>query len=129
LTSLSTALADEFARPGVRKKSWYGYTSTLYRHYPIRLSASPFLEIEWSVRPSSTAFLDALRAYTVISPPVEMVEDYAEIGNLSREEQKKRLRDLDRRGRTIAAVYVARKLYGYDLAQAKTFIETIRTSQ
>jgi hypothetical protein len=129
LTSLSTALANEFARPAARKKSWYGYTSTLYRHYPVRLSSSSFLEIEWSVRPGTAAFLDALGAYTVISPPVKMLEDFTHIGNLSHEEQKKRLRDLDQKGQTIAAVYIARKLYGYDLAQAKTFIEAIRTSQ
>jgi len=71
------------------------------------------------VRPGITAFLDALGVYTVISPSVELVEDFAHIGNLSGEEQKERLRDLDERGQTIAAVYAARKLYGYDLAQAK----------
>ena len=54
-------------------------------------------------------------------------EDFAPLGALSREEQEKRLRELDRRGRTIAAVYIARRLYAYDLNRARAFVEGLRT--
>lgn len=46
--------------------------------------------------------------------------------NLSRDEQEKRLRNLDQRGQTIAAVYMARKLYALDLAGATNFVKSLR---
>jgi hypothetical protein len=127
LVPLSKALAVESARPAPQEKTWYGKTSTLYRHYPVRMVTSPFLQVEWPVVPSATSFLDALRPYTTIVPPVELSEDFAHLDNLSRAEQEKRLQDLDRRGRTIAAVYMARRLYGYDLNQAQAFVEGLRS--
>ena len=72
----------------------------------------PFLQVEWSAVPGANAFLEALRPYTSIAPPVVVSEDFANIGSLAREEQERRLRELDQRGQTIAAVYLARKLYG-----------------
>ena len=127
LTPLSKALAAELARPAPKQKTWYGNTSTLYRHYPVRMVSSPFLQVEWSAVPGAAGFLDALRSYTTIAPPVVVSEDFAHIGSLNREEQEKRLRELDQRGRTIAAVYIARRLYGYDLTQAEGFIQGLRT--
>jgi len=126
LTPLSKALAAEPAKPAPREKTWYGNTSTLYKHYPVRMVCSPFLQVEWSVVPHATSFLDALRPYTTIAPPVVVSEDFLHIGDLSRPEQEKRLHELDQRGRTIAAVYVARRIYGYDLNQAKAFVEGLR---
>lgn len=126
LTPLSKALAAEPAKPAPGEKTWYGNTSTLYMHYPVRMVCSPFLQVEWSVVPHATSFLDALRPYTTIAPPVVVSEDFLHIGDLSRPEQAKRLRELDQRGRTIAAVYVARRIYGYDLNQAKAFVEGLR---
>jgi O-acetyl-ADP-ribose deacetylase (regulator of RNase III) len=53
-------------------------------------------------------------------------EDFLHIDRLSREEQEKRLRELDQRGQTIAAVHIAAGIYGYDLNQAKAFVEGLR---
>ena len=128
LEPVSKALAAELARPAPQQRTWYGTTSTLYEHYPVRMVSSPFLQIEWSVRPSATSFLDVLRPHTTIAPPMMVSEDFAHLGRLSRDEQEKRLRELDQRGRTIAAVYMARRLYGYDLNQAQAFIEGLRPS-
>jgi hypothetical protein len=128
LTPLSNALGIESARPAPQEKTWYGKSSTLYKHYPVRVVSSPFLRVEWPVAPSVSSFLDALRPYTTIVPPVELAEDFAQLGNLSREEQEKRLLELDRRGRTIAAVYMARRLYGYDLNHAQAFVESLRSA-
>lgn len=129
LVPLSKSLAAETATRAPRRKTWYGNTSTLYRHYPVRMVSPPFLQVEWSAVPGANAFLEALRPYTSIAPPVVVSEDFANIGSLDREEQERRLRELDQRGQTIAAVYLARKLYGYDLTQAEDFIRGLRTLQ
>lgn len=126
LTPLSKALAMESARPAPQEKTWYGKTSTLYGHYPVRMVSAQFLQVEWPVAPPAAKLLDALRPYTAIVPPVDLAEDFANLGNLSREEQGKRLLELDRGGRTIAAIYVARRLYGYDLNQAQAYVEGLR---
>lgn len=128
LEPVSKALAAELARPAPQQRTWYGTTSTLYEDYPVRMVSSPFLQLEWSVRPSVTNLLNVLRPYTTIAPPVAVSEDFAHLGGLSRDEQEKRLRELDQRGRTIAAVYMARRLYGYDLNQAQAFIKGLRSS-
>ena len=77
----------------------------------------------------SPKFLEALRPFITISPAVAVSEDLANFGNLSRDEQERRLRELVRRGRTIAAVYMARRLYGYDLAQAQAYVKDLGPQQ
>jgi ribosomal protein L7/L12 len=44
---------------------------------------------------------------------------------LSREEQQARLRELARRGETMSAIYLARKLHGGSLAEAKDIVEQL----
>ena len=129
LTPLSQALAGEATKPAPKERAWYGTTSTLYKHYPVRIVCTSFLQIEWTAVPGAVKFLEALRPFIAISPPVAVSEDLANFGNLSRDEQEKRLRELDRRGRTIAAVYMARRLYGYDLAQAQAYVKGLGTQQ
>ena len=126
VTPLSKAFAAESAKPGPREKTWHGNVSTLYRHYPVRMVSLPFLQVEWSVVPQATVFLDALRTHTKIAPPVAVSEDFLHIGSLSGEEQEKRLHDLDQRGETIAAIQIAARIYGYDLNRAKAFVEGLR---
>jgi hypothetical protein len=126
---LAAALAVERARPAPLEKNWYGLkTATLYEHYPVSMPSLPFLRVEWQVVPGASVLLDALRPHVTIAPPVVISEDFANLKGLTREQQEKRLRELDGRGQTIAAVYMARKLYAYDLAQAKTFVEGLRGS-
>jgi hypothetical protein len=52
-----------------------------------------------------------------------VAEDFVHLQGLSREEQEKRLRDLVERGQTIAAIYIARRIYSYDLNQARIFVD------
>lgn len=42
--------------------------------------------------------------------------------------QLERLSELDAQGKTVLAIATARRLYGYDLAQAKEFVENLRES-
>jgi hypothetical protein len=128
-TPLSKALAAEAMKPAPREKTWYGTTSTLYHHYPVQIACAPFLQVEWAVVPAAASFLEILRPHTTIAAPVVVSEDLAQFGNLSREEQERRLRELERRGRTIAAVYMARRLFGYDLNQAQAYVRGLRTTR
>jgi len=121
LAPLTQALADESAkRPP---------NATLYRHYPVRMASPPFVQVEWNVVPSPEVLFDALRPYTNIATPVESSQDYVNLKGLSREEQAKRLLELAETGQTIAAVYLARKLYSYDLTQAHAFVEGLRSGK
>ncbi|HUO26256.1 MAG TPA: hypothetical protein VMU61_11345 [Candidatus Aquilonibacter sp.] len=126
-TPLAAALSDESARPGATEKHWYGSSTTLYQDYPVQMETPPFLRVRWQVVPGARVFLAALKERNVeIAPAVAVSEDFAHLRGLTPEEQAKRLRELDRRGDTIGAVYGARRLYGYDLTQATRFVEGLR---
>jgi hypothetical protein len=129
LEPLSKALAAELARTPPQEKTWYGHTSTLYGHYPVRIVSPPFLQMEWTVVPSASRFLDALRPYTTIAPPDAVPEDFTNLGGLSRQQQEERLRELDQRGQTMAAIQIARRLYGCDLTEAQALVKGLRAKQ
>jgi hypothetical protein len=123
---LLTALREESSRPGPKQKRWYGSSSTVYRDYPVRMEVPPFLRIEWRAVPRPAVFLDAVRSRFAIAPTIVVSSDFSALDGLPREEQEKKLRELDRRGDTIAAVYLARKLFRLDLAQATDFVDKLR---
>lgn len=123
---LAKVLADEVKRRAPQERRWYGTSATLYEHYPMRMVSPTAAQLEWTVVPRAGVFLDALRSYTTILPPVKLSEDFVHLQGLSREDQEKRLRELVERGQTIAAIYIARRLYSYDLNQAKAFIDGLR---
>ncbi len=115
---LAKALADECARrpPNV----------TLYRDYPVRLSSPARVQVEWSVVPGAKVFLDAMRRHTNIAAPVNKRRNYGDLAGLSRQEQEKHLLELIDAGQTLDAIYIVRKLYAYDLAEARDFVEGLR---
>lgn len=125
--ALSNALQAELAEIAPSEKRWYGTSSTLYQDHPVRISTPPFLQLRWQVVPGPKRFLDALRPYTTIADPVRISQDSANLQGLSRAEQEKRLRELDARGETITAIYMARKLYGCGLEQARSMVENLRS--
>jgi len=122
---LAKALQAEMVEKAPSEKRWYGSSSTLYEDHPVRMSSPPFLQLRWQVVPRAQKFLDALRPYTTIADPVCTSEDFVHLQALSREEQEKRLRDLKERGEKIAAIYMARKIYGCGLAQARSIVENL----
>ena len=109
------------------EKRWYGKSSTLYQDHLVRMQAPPFLQMRWQVAPGAKKFLAALRPYATIAEAVSLSEDFTNLQSLSRDEQQKRLRELARRGETIASVYMARKLYGCGLLEAKDMVDGLRT--
>jgi len=123
---LAEALNSEQLEQAPVEKHWYGSSSTLYRDYPVTMATSPFLRIHWNILPRAKKFLEVLRPYTVIADPISLTEDFTRLQSLSQEEQQEKLRDLVRRGQTITAVYLARKLYRCGLAEAKQMVDGLQ---
>jgi hypothetical protein len=126
VTVLSKALEAEAAENAPKETRWYGSSSTFYQDHPMRMLSAPFFRIRWQVTPGAKHFLEALRPYTAIADPVSISQDFAHLGGLSREEQQVRLRELAKRGETISAIYLARKLHGGSLAEAKDIVENLK---
>lgn len=124
--ALDKALDAELSERAPTEKRWYGRSSTLYDDHPVRMTSPPFLRIRWQALPGARKFLDALRPYTTISDPVRISQDFRNLENLPAEEQRNRLRELAQRGETIAAVYLARKLYGCGLSEAHAKVDELR---
>lgn len=118
---LANALAAEHAkRPA---------NATLYKDYPVRLSSPGRVQVAWKVAPGSQVFLDAMRKHTMVTNAVEKYQDFTNLKGLSRKEQEDRLLELLDAGQTIDAVYIARKLYGYNLPEARDFVEGLRSDR
>lgn len=126
-SSLVDALATECGRSAVPERRWYGTSATLYRDYPVQIDTAPVLRIQWRVVPGPGALLDALRSRRVeIAPKMVVSADFFDLQRLPREQQEKRLRQLDQRGETNTAVYMARRLYGGDATQAADLVKSLR---
>ncbi len=127
--ALVDALGTERGRPAATEKRWYGTTSTLYLDYPVQIQTPPFLRVRWQVVPRAAVLLKALRPRVEIAPEVKVPEDFSALQNLPAAEQEKRLRELNQRGHTIAAVYLARRLYGCNLTEATNLVKGMGASQ
>ena len=127
--ALVDALGTERGRPAAMEKRWYGTSSTLYLDYPVQMQTPPFLRVRWQVVPRSAVLLDALRPRVEIAPEVKVSEDFYALQNLPAAEQEKRLRELNERGQTMAAIYMARRLYGCNLTEATNLVNGLRGSQ
>lgn len=101
--------------------------ATLYKDYPVRMSSPTRVQVEWSITPRAEVFLDAMRRHTSITTPVDKRRDFGRLAGLARHEQEAQLQELIDAGQTIDAIYIARKLYSYDLPQARDYIENLRS--
>ena len=120
------AVYAERGRPGVPEKHWYGSSTTVYQDYPVQIPTPPFLRIKWQVVPRASVLLDALRPRVQIAPEVLVTDDFSNLQALPPEKQEARLRELDQRGQTIAAVYMARRIYGCDLTEANNYVKGLK---
>jgi hypothetical protein len=123
---LARALDDE-SRLAVGESRGDG-PRTRYRHVPVRMPSPGRLEIEWAVVPRADSLLALLSSHGVPTDTVDATQDYAHLETLDRNEQEKRLLELVEQGNTIAAIRIARQLYGWDLTRAKNFIDGLRGS-
>jgi hypothetical protein len=126
---LADALQAELGEQAPLEKRWYGTSSTLYRDYPVTMSAPASVRIHWDVVPGAQKFLDALCPYTVIADPVSLTQDFTHLKSLSREDQQQQLRELVARGQNITAMYAASKLYGCSLGEAKQMVDSLRENK
>lgn len=123
---VADALAEERSRPGVPERHWYGSSTTVFRDYPVSMESPPFLRLRWQVVPRARVLLEKLRPHVEISSPIKLSVNFTNLGGLSRAEQDRRIQELDRRGETIAAVYLARRLHGLDLTGANDYVKGLR---
>jgi len=119
---IEQALADERRADPPKQERWYGSTSGKYRHHPVRMATPQTVAIEWGVRPGVANFLSAMAVHTPVES-AEVTRDYTVLGSLQREEQESRLLELAENGQLLDAVRLARLIYGYDLSEAKRFVE------
>ncbi len=122
---LAVALGAERERVFGKVPRTNGRMSTRYQHFPVRLAAPALLRIEWDVVPKLQTLLDALTRHTLVSDGGEEKKDYTQLESLDRKEQEARLLELAESGDVIGAIAIARKLYSYDLAAAKQFVESL----
>ena len=54
---------------------------------------------------------------------IKVETDYTRLAGLDRAEQERRLRELAESGQTLAAIKLARSFYGYDMTEAKRFVD------
>jgi hypothetical protein len=118
VTPVTQAIEEETRRVLGRKGP-----GTRYRHTPVRMSSGNTLELDWTVVPRASALLALLSNHGVPTETAESTTDYAHLETLTRDEQEKRLVGLVGKGDTIAAIRIARRLYGYDLTRAKQFVD------
>jgi len=133
ISKLAQRLGDETGEQAPMEKKWWGgSSSTVYRDYPVTVVSSSesggVIQIRWSATPHAGAFLEALRPYTTILETVKVSEDFGNVKRLPREEQEKKIRELDANGQTIEAIYLTRQAYGCSLAEAKEKVEGWRKS-
>ena len=122
VTALARAIDDEVRRV----MGGESRVSTRYHHTPVRMSSATTLTLDWTVVPRVSTLLALLSNHGIPTERAERTIDYQHLETLSRDEQEKRLAELVDRGDTIAAVRIARQLYGWDLTHAKAFVEGLR---
>ena len=125
---LALALAEERARCGPHWRE-HGGRPTRYHHHPVRMMSPTSLLVEWEVVPDRETLLDLLRPHAAIEPPADRTQESLEtIKSLPRGEQESRLLELSETGQDLAAITLARQLYGFDLTRAKAFVDGLRTA-
>jgi hypothetical protein len=128
-TALSKLLANERERVFAKSVIGAGRLSTRYQHLPVRMAGSKLLSIDWGVVPSVETLLTSLTRHTVVQDSAAVSKDFTELETLSKEQQEARLVELVQCGESMAAIALARRLYSYDLARAKQFVEELAQRQ
>jgi hypothetical protein len=124
--ALATALTEERARPAPREARWYGNTAVRYQHEPVALGEQGCLSLLWECVPRATDLLAVLAPHVSVHEEAPRSTSNRAVAALSRGEQEQRLAALARSGQIVAAITMARRLYAYDLKQARDFVESLR---
>lgn len=119
---IEQALSAERRAEAPKVGRWYGSSAGKYRHYPVRMATPRIVALEWGVVPRAPAFLSVMAVHTPVET-AEITRDYRALGAMKQHEQESRLLELTENGQVMEAIRLARSLYGYDLTQAKRFVE------
>jgi hypothetical protein len=122
---LAIAMANEKDTVLAKNRIGDEKPSTRYQHFPVQLPAPTTLRIEWAVRPKLDSILAQLTRHTVVRPAETSAKDFTNLTTLGRSEQEVRLLELAESGDKIGAIALARRLYDYDLTQAKSFVDEL----
>ena len=119
---LEAGIATERRTEAPKIERWYGSSSARYRHHPVRMADGGTLSIEWGAVPAARHFLAMMAVHTPIDAS-EILRDYTALGATESDEGESRLLELAENGQVHDAIRLARSLYGYDLTQAKSFVD------
>ncbi len=119
---IEAALHAERRAQAPKVERWYGSSAAKYRHYPVRMAAPGTVSIEWGVAPAARHFLAIMAVHAPVDAS-EIVRDYTALGITESDDGESRLIELAENGQTLDAIRLARSIYGYDLIQAKLFVE------
>ena len=125
VAAFGEALKAERVRPAPREAAWYGSTGIKFQHYPVSLENGARLRLTWECVPGTTVFLDALRRYVQVGATTSSLKSFDNLATSSRADQEEQLAALARVGQVIYAIAIARRLYGYDLRQARAYVERL----
>jgi ribosomal protein L7/L12 len=126
---LAIALANEMNTVLAKTRIGTEKPSTRYHHFPVQLASAKKLRLEWAVTPKLPVVLERLARHTLVRAEESNLKDFSNLESLSRSEQESRLLAQAESGDKIGAIATARQLYGYDLAQAKKFVEGLAAKQ
>lgn len=128
-TDLAVALTAERERVFGKTPRGAQRISYRYQHFPVRLVSPTFLRVEWGAVPRIQTLLDALTRHTLVHGGGEESKTFANLDQLSKQEQETRLLELAESGDMIGAIAIARRLYSYDLTTAKQFVEGLMSKR
>ena len=124
-TSLRAALNAERARPSPREATWYGTSGVKFQHYPVALDDGPRLRLTWECVPSVRVFLEDIRRYVQVGENTSTTKSFSNLSSSSYADQEAQIAELARVGQLVYAIAIARRLYGYDLRQARAYVESL----
>ena len=124
-TALAKLLANERERVFGKSAVGAGRVSTRYQHLPVRLAGPKRLQIEWGVVPDPRTLLGMLAGHSIPQESTAVVVSFPDLEKLPKPQQEEYLLRLAEGGDKLGAVALARRLYAYDLAAAKAFIEEL----
>jgi hypothetical protein len=122
---LGAALKAESDRPAPREAAWYGTTGVKFQHYPVVLDDASRLRLTWECVPSVRVFLDDVRRYVQVGASTSTTKSFQNLSSDSHADQEEQIAGLARAGQLVYAIAIARRLYGYDLRQARAYVENL----
>ena len=124
-----SALAEQLAMERTHREPG----RAVFRHYPVSIREGGVIAVEWRsghgrTRPRLAKAVKQLESlYSSVAAAPDMAPDIestdAPIEQLAAGEQDDHILELAVKGEITEAVRLARRLYGYDLTRAKTYVE------